>query len=154
MANAMLKNIDPSSILSASQKNNVALVVRLVTNDGVDPNYGNMVGQTALHIASLWGNVETVGALLNVCGANVNVQNKIGQMTPLHCAIRGTYQSYYDSYERRLEVVTLLPVPMLLLLIPRVRMHMKQLMMYIMSQRQESWAVVTTMMTITTMTRR
>ena len=108
MANAMLKNnIDPSYILSASQKNNVAEVLRLVTDEGVDPNHGNMVGQTALHIASLWGNVETVGALINA-GANVNVQNQIGQMTPLHCAIRGTFQSFYDSHERRVEVVKLL----------------------------------------------
>jgi len=110
MANAMLKNnnrVDPSSILSASQKNNVAEVLRLVTDEGVDPNHGNMVGQTALHIASLWGNVETVGALINA-GANVNVQNQIGRMTPLHCAIRGTFQSFYDSHERRVEVVELL----------------------------------------------
>lgn len=107
MANAMLKNIDPSSILSASQKNNVAEVLHLVTNEGVDPNHGNMVGQTALHIASLWGNVETVAALINV-GANVNIQNQIGQMTPIACAIRGTFQSFYDSHDRRVEVVKLL----------------------------------------------
>jgi ankyrin repeat protein len=42
-------------ILSAAQKNDSDRI-RDMARDGVDPNYANAVGQTALHIASLWGN--------------------------------------------------------------------------------------------------
>jgi Ankyrin repeats (many copies) len=42
-------------ILSYSQKNWPDKIVDLITNQGVDPNHSNAVGQTALHIASLWG---------------------------------------------------------------------------------------------------
>lgn len=41
-------------------------------------------------------------------GADVNAQNRIAGMTPLHCAIRGTFQSFHDTHPRRLECVKLL----------------------------------------------
>jgi ankyrin repeat protein len=37
-------------------------------------SYINQFGQTALHVASLWGNAETVKTLLDL-GADVNIQN-------------------------------------------------------------------------------
>jgi hypothetical protein len=42
-------------ILSASQKNLPDEIRRLVEVEGVDPKHANRVGQSALHIAALWG---------------------------------------------------------------------------------------------------
>jgi ankyrin repeat protein len=42
-------------ILSAAQKNSPERIREMVLN-GVDPSHSNGVGQTALHIAALWGN--------------------------------------------------------------------------------------------------
>jgi ankyrin repeat protein len=42
-------------LLSASQKNNPDRIRALVTEEGVDVSHANQVGQSALHIASLWG---------------------------------------------------------------------------------------------------
>lgn len=44
----------------------------------------NQIGQTALHVAALWGHVEAIEALLEL-GAEVDVQN-CGGATPLHFA--------------------------------------------------------------------
>lgn len=41
-------------------------------------------------------------------GADVNAQNRIAGMTPLHCAIRGTFQSFKDTHPQRLECIQLL----------------------------------------------
>jgi len=38
----------------------------------------------------------------------VNAQNQIAKMTPLHCAIRGTFQSFKQTHTRRIECVKLL----------------------------------------------
>jgi len=43
-------------ILSAAQKNNPEKIKRMVHEMNVDPNHSNVVGQSALHIAALWGN--------------------------------------------------------------------------------------------------
>mmetsp|Transcript_35614 Transcript_35614/g.85937 ORF Transcript_35614/g.85937 Transcript_35614/m.85937 type:complete len:102 (+) Transcript_35614:257-562(+) len=43
------------SILTASQKNDADEVVRLIINDGVPVTHSNVVGQTSLHIAAMWG---------------------------------------------------------------------------------------------------
>ena len=51
--------------------------------------------------------VEAMEALIDH-DANVNAQNHVGQMTPLHCAIRGTFQSFKQSHTRRLKCVELL----------------------------------------------
>ena len=42
-------------LLSACQKNNVDLVVQLLEKDAISPSHANRVGQSALHIAALWG---------------------------------------------------------------------------------------------------
>lgn len=44
----------------------------------------NQIGQTALHVAALWGNCDALRALLDL-GADANVQNMTGS-TPLHFA--------------------------------------------------------------------
>jgi len=94
-------------LLSASQKNNADEVLRLLTNEGVPPSHSNVVGQTALHISALWGTVESMQVLINA-GANVDAQNQIAKMTPLHCAIRGTFQSFAETHSRRVQCVKLL----------------------------------------------
>jgi ankyrin repeat protein len=42
-------------LLSASQKNRPDLIRAYVTERGIDPSHANAVGQSALHIAALWG---------------------------------------------------------------------------------------------------
>lgn len=44
----------------------------------------NQMGQTAIHIASLWGHVDTIKALLRL-GSDANIENTRGSM-PLHFA--------------------------------------------------------------------
>ena len=71
-------------ILSAAQKNRPDDIVRLVATNGVDPSHASGVGQSALHVAALWGHVEAAQALLQL-GAFVNAPNFTGA-TPLHMA--------------------------------------------------------------------
>jgi hypothetical protein len=42
-------------LLSASQKNDAKRIEAMV-QEGVNPSHSNAVGQSALHVASLWGN--------------------------------------------------------------------------------------------------
>jgi len=76
-------------LLSASQKNNPDRIRALVTEEGVDVSHANQVGQSALHIASLWGHVESVQVLIKL-GANVQAANKITGATPLHSAVQSS----------------------------------------------------------------
>jgi hypothetical protein len=43
-------------LLSAAQKNAGDRIRKMVKEDGVNPSHANGVGQSALHIAALWGN--------------------------------------------------------------------------------------------------
>jgi hypothetical protein len=43
-------------ILSAAQKNLPIRIREMVETQGVNPSHSNAVGQSALHIAALWGN--------------------------------------------------------------------------------------------------
>jgi len=45
-------------ILTASKDNNASEIRRLVLGEGVSPSHANGVGQSAIHVASLWGNSE------------------------------------------------------------------------------------------------
>ena len=45
--------------------------------------------------------------VLLAAGADPNIQNRM-KMTPLHCAIRGTFQSFRQTHPRRLKCVQLL----------------------------------------------
>jgi ankyrin repeat protein len=42
-------------LLSAAQKNRPEQIREMVQSGGVDPSHTNGVGQSALHIAALWG---------------------------------------------------------------------------------------------------
>ena len=47
--------------------------------------WANGVGQTALHVACMWGTHECVEVLIKA-GAKVNAQNSFSSANPLHCA--------------------------------------------------------------------
>ena len=56
-------------LLSAAQKNRPELIADLVQGRGVDPSHANAVGQSALHIAALWGHgrLNTLMIVLDEC---------------------------------------------------------------------------------------
>ena len=49
---------DCDSLLRGAQKNDPQLCRDLITLLNVPPSYGNAIGQTALHVAVLWGHIE------------------------------------------------------------------------------------------------
>jgi len=51
--------------------------------------------------------VEALQVLLEH-GADPNAPNRIAGMTPLHCAVRGTFQSFHESLSKRLLCIQLL----------------------------------------------
>ena len=71
-------------LLSATQMNDAARVQALI-DGGITVSFANSVGQTALHIAALWGNAEACKTLL-ANGAALNPQNTLSGATPLHMA--------------------------------------------------------------------
>jgi len=90
-------------ILSAAQKNDPERIRYLIEEKGVDPNHSNYVGQTSVHIASLWGHVEALQELLRF-KANANPTNQLTGASPLHSAV----QSKKQTLERRVECIRLL----------------------------------------------
>ncbi|KAG7370711.1 ankyrin repeat domain protein [Nitzschia inconspicua] len=84
-------SINFSDQMLAAAKNNLSMEVwRLIKVHNVSPDFCNHAGQTALHIAALWGHVDCVALLVSRdIGANPNVQNHITGATPLHLAIEG-----------------------------------------------------------------
>ena len=91
-----------SSLLGAAQRDDVRMLKRLI-NEGVPASFGNSMGQTALHIACIWGNVSAVRTLIDA-GANLNKQNQLSGESPLHMCAR------FDRVDiaRRLECTRLL----------------------------------------------
>lgn len=75
------------AILTMARDNNVAGVVELLEK-GAPPSYCNRVGQTPLHIATMWGSVEAAKALIYAL-ADPNAANKLRGSTPLHAAALG-----------------------------------------------------------------
>ncbi|GMH65986.1 hypothetical protein TrST_g8011 [Triparma strigata] len=71
-------------LLSAAHRDDVQAIRQLLMA-GADVNFGNAVGQTALHIACLWGNASAVSALIS-SGADVNQKNTptLGEQTAVH----------------------------------------------------------------------
>jgi G3E family GTPase len=55
---------------------------------GVPVSCTNKIGQTALHIACLWGNLKSVEILL-AAGATKDAKNQLGGQTPLHMLSQG-----------------------------------------------------------------
>jgi ankyrin repeat protein len=56
MAPSMSLRPEWDVLLSAAHKNLPERIREMILKDGVDPSHSNAVGQTALHIAALWGN--------------------------------------------------------------------------------------------------
>ncbi|KAL4425527.1 hypothetical protein ABPG75_009543 [Micractinium tetrahymenae] len=73
----------PEAILTQAKNNNAA-GIRALVEAGVPVEFCNQIGQTALHVAALWGSVEAARELLDL-GADVNIENARGS-TPLHFA--------------------------------------------------------------------
>merc|ERR1712166_759255 len=83
-------------------RDNDAKSIRELCRIGCPATFCNKVGQTALHIAGIWGSVEAVKALLE-CGANPNAQNELRGSTPFHAAAMGK-----GPVEKRAECVRLM----------------------------------------------
>ena len=71
-----------NALLGAAQRDDV-VAIRNIMASGAAVSYANSVGQTALHIATLWGNASAVEALVQA-GAAVDQVNDLGAQTPLH----------------------------------------------------------------------
>ncbi|KAG8467660.1 hypothetical protein KFE25_006712 [Diacronema lutheri] len=71
------------ALLNASKENDVPSIRRLLEANA-SPDAANVINQSALHIASLWGSMDAVRLLVGA-GASVNAANRFGA-TPLHCA--------------------------------------------------------------------
>ena len=78
-------SLDPSTKLLAAAQRDDANAIKACLAEGLDPSYGNSLGQTALHIAAMWGNANALDALI-AAGANVNAQNQLSAASPLHIA--------------------------------------------------------------------
>ena len=66
---------DCDSLLRGAQKNDPQLCRDLITLLNVPPSYGNAIGQTALHVAVLWGHIEAAEVRtfdkIKVCGRGI-----------------------------------------------------------------------------------
>merc|ERR1712070_1103829 len=76
-----------STLLSAAQRDDVR-ALKMAMRLGAPATYGNRAGQTALHIACLWGNFMCLDPLIEA-GANLNAKNTISGQTPLHMCASG-----------------------------------------------------------------
>jgi len=76
-------------LMGASQRDDTPALLQLLRK-GISPNFANAMGQTPLHIASMWGRVMSVEILI-AAGANLNAKNSpmVGCGTPAHMAARG-----------------------------------------------------------------
>ena len=81
--------------IGAAQRDDVQTIQTLIS-EGYDVNRGTSAGQTPLHIAAMWGNLNAVNALM-AAGADLNPQNWIERNhlgyiggTPLHVAANST----------------------------------------------------------------
>lgn len=59
------------SLLTAEAQRNEPDAIQKLINDGMDPSVANGVGQTALHVACLWGTHKCVEVLIKA-GAKVS----------------------------------------------------------------------------------
>ena len=74
--------------LMAASKDDDAETVTQLLAQGLSPDAANGIGQTSLHVASIWGNLAVARVLLDA-GASVNVVNQFGA-TPLHFAAQNS----------------------------------------------------------------
>ena len=73
-----------SLVLRASKENNVAVMAEILKLDAQAAKRTNAIGQSGLHVAAIWGNLE-VALMLIDAGADINAQNQFG-VTPLMSA--------------------------------------------------------------------
>ena len=59
-----------NALLGAAQRDDV-VAIKNILQSGAAVSYANSVGQTALHIATLWGNASAVEALVQAGAAGV-----------------------------------------------------------------------------------
>ena len=90
-------------LLSAAAKNDVQTMKTLIAG-GVPASHANQIGQTALHVAALWGHYECVKYLVQEAKANVNAANTLQGSTPLHTALA----SHKTDVHIKDEIATLL----------------------------------------------
>ena len=76
-------------LMRAAADNNLKNLIKALQT--VDPDAGNAIGQTSLHVASIHGHIKIAEALI-AAGATVNKTNQYG-VTPLH------YASQSDRFE-------------------------------------------------------
>ena len=79
------QTFNDESLIQCSVKGGDAELCRIKLEAGSDPSSANSMGQTALHVAAIWGALE-VGRLLVAAGANLEAKNQMGGVTPLMCA--------------------------------------------------------------------
>jgi len=91
----------PDQILSFARDNNAGGIKAMIAAK-CSPSFCNRMGQSALHIAALWGSRDAVEALL-AAGADKNAMNKLGRQAPLHAAAMGR-----GPADRRAECIKLL----------------------------------------------
>jgi ankyrin repeat protein len=60
----MSKRPEWDRLLACAQKNNANEIHRLINEEKIDPSHSNAVGQSALHVACIWGNIEGKEPLL------------------------------------------------------------------------------------------
>lgn len=87
---AMRKDISKSSaVLALATKSNFTNIVRLLVNAGVDINWQDEMGETALHVAARFGHAECAKILLDGTlyqKVDVELTEKTFSWTPLHVA--------------------------------------------------------------------
>ena len=88
-------NLVAPGFIGAAQRDDVQTIQTLISGD-FDINRGTSAGQTPLHIAAMWGNLNALNALI-AAGADLNPQNWIVRTesdyfggTPLHVAANST----------------------------------------------------------------
>ncbi|KFY43651.1 hypothetical protein V495_03865 [Pseudogymnoascus sp. VKM F-4514 (FW-929)] len=78
-----------SAVLNLATKSNYHKIVRLLVDSGVDVNWQDTAGETALHVAARFGHVECAKILLDGTveqKADPNVCEKYFEWTPTHIA--------------------------------------------------------------------
>jgi ankyrin repeat protein len=74
-------------LLSACQKNDATLVRKLMEQEGVPASHANRVGQSALHIATLWGHGTCLYGLVSVLGMIEQLHVCLTLLLLLSCAL-------------------------------------------------------------------
>ena len=78
-------------LLDATKRGDIDAVQALLS-EGVNPNFAQGDGLTALHVAAQEGNIEIAKVLIRA-GATVEVRTRLGEYTPLHLASAGAHSA-------------------------------------------------------------